>query len=438
MDALNEWLQRQFRHAATALPACVSPCEIVKTRAGVGQVIRPKRGAIVASRVLGAYDPDPDYFFHWYRDSALVVDALRVLFTDAIRPPEMLTHFADFVGFTLSLQTLDGRTIVAAPGRRAGVAPDFLRHLRPDDELAAVHGDAVAAESRVNPDGTLDIFNWGRPQHDGPALRALAVLRWMRIAGCDAALDAGASALVRADLAFTRAHWKEPCFDIWEEERGLHYYNLCLSATALEAGADWLDGHADHATAQACRAHADAILAMLDQFWLETDGFYRSRGPLAAGRSPKDLDIAVILAAVHSGRSGDRHSVHDVRMHATLARLDELFDTAYPINHGRPAGRGPAMGRYAGDMYYSGGAYYFSTLAAAEFCFRAAMGAKEPGSLIARGDRYLATVRAFTPANGDLSEQFDQRTGEQSSARQLAWSYAAFITCLAARRAVRV
>jgi glucoamylase len=33
-----------------------------------------------------------------------------------------------------------------------------------------------------------------------------------------------------------------------------------------------------------------------------------------------------------------------------------------------------------------------------------------------------------------MSEQFDQRTGEQTSAKHLAWSYAAFISCAAARR----
>ena len=105
----------------------------------------------------------------------------------------------------------------------------------------------------------------------------------------------------------------------------------------------------------------------------------------------------------------------------------------YPINHGRPAARGPALGRYRADRYYSGGAYYFSTLAAAELCFRAATGSGRD-ALLARGDRYLETVRAFTPASGDMSEQFDQRTGEQTSAKHLAWSYAAFISCAAARR----
>jgi glucoamylase len=84
------------------------------------------------------------------------------------------------------------------------------------------------------------------------------------------------------------------------------------------------------------------------------------------------------------------------------------------------------MGRYSGDKYFSGGAYYFATLAAAEFCYRAGQ--------LARGDAYLRTVQAYTPLNGDLSEQFDQNTGLPSSARQLAWSYAAFITCVAARR----
>jgi glucoamylase len=94
-----------------------------------------------------------------------------------------------------------------------------------------------------------------------------------------------------------------------------------------------------------------------------------------------------------------------------------------------------AMGRYAHDRYYSGGAYYFSTLGAAEFYFRAGVGTADPARLIDRGDAFLNTVRAFTPRSGDLSEQFDQTTGEQRSAPHLAWSYAAFISCIAARKA---
>nr|WP_281806072.1 glycoside hydrolase family 15 protein [Methylocystis echinoides] len=46
-------------------------------------------------------------------------------------------------------------------------------------------------------------------------------------------------------------------------------------------------------------------------------------------------------------------------------------------------------------------------------------------------------VRAHTPASGELSEQFDQRSGAQTSAKNLTWSYAAFVTAFAARRAAR-
>ena len=93
------------------------------------------------------------------------------------------------------------------------------------------------------------------------------------------------------------------------------------------------------------------------------------------------------------------------------------------------------MGRYAGDVYYSGGAYYFSTLGAAEFCYLAAcrLAPQAAQSWLQRGDAFLETVRSFTPPEGDLSEQFDQTTGAQSSARHLTWSYAAFISATAAR-----
>jgi glucoamylase len=127
-------------------------------------------------------------------------------------------------------------------------------------------------------------------------------------------------------------------------------------------------------------------------------------------------------------------------MWATLAKLEELFDELYPINRDRPGDRAPALGRYAGDAYFSGGAYYFSTLGAAEFCYLAAAAhARHTAARdkwVAHGDAFLETVRAFTPASGDLSEQFDQRTGEQTSAKHLAWSYACLISCATARRAV--
>ena len=240
--AFESWLEGQLSHSASAMLSSISPVSIVKHRPGFGQTVRPIAGAIVASPVLGGYDPDPDYFFHWFRDSAVVIDALRLLYIDRRVGDEALQHLRDFTRFSLDVNRLDGRTAAAVPDRRARVAPDFLQWLREDRDLASVYGDAVVAETRVNPDGTLDVARWARPQHDGPPLRALALLRWAAGGHLDAPLLADVTALIRFDLGFTLRHWREPSYDIWEEESGHHYYTLRVSAAALAEGAAWLQG----------------------------------------------------------------------------------------------------------------------------------------------------------------------------------------------------
>ncbi|HZT01805.1 MAG TPA: glycoside hydrolase family 15 protein [Steroidobacteraceae bacterium] len=444
VETLDAWIDRQHAHAAREMLRSISPIGIVKARPGFDQVIHPVRGAVIASPIPAAYDPDPDYFFHWYRDSAIVIDALRLLHASGRADSRdedrgALALFGDFVRFSAALSRLDGRRLAAASGEwRPRVAADFVQFLRPDAELQGIHGEAVAGETRVNPDGTLDISNWARPQNDGPALRALTVLRWLDGFSLDAELQASCARLLHDDLSFTADHWREPCYDIWEEERGRHYFTLRVSAQALDDGAAWLAARGEERQAQGYRTESQAIREKLDGYWLADQGYYRSRMLDSGERSAKELDIAVILAALHAADDSATHSARDPRMLATLGALDSAFETDYPINHGRPAGRGPALGRYRGDRYYSGGAYYFSTLAASELCFRAAGRGGDRDALLARGDRYLETVRAFTPESGDMSEQFDQRTGEQTSAKHLAWSYAAFITCAAARRAAMI
>jgi len=404
VSSLEQWIAREWDHAAEMMLKSISPVDIVKARPHFGQAIVPRRGSVVASPVLAAYDPDPDYFFHWYRDSAAVIDALRLLRADL---PQADALFHDFVRFSLDLENLDGRRI--APDWRDVVAPDFARFLRKNIEMA--HGAAIPAETRVNPDGSLDISDWPRPQHDGPALRALALLHW------GPARESEVS-LLRQDLAFVLAHARQPCFDIWEEEIGLHYYTLSVSEAALVEGAAWFASSEPQLSVE-CRQEADRLAVLRQDFWSEGEGFVRSR-LLPEGRSAKERDISVILAANHARQDCDP------RLVATLNQLADLFRNDYAINRGLDLG--PAMGRYAGDVYYSGGAYYFSTLGAAEFCYR--MGDR------ARGDAFLETVRRFTPENGMMSEQFDQATGAQTSAKDLAWSYAAFLSCVHARRAM--
>jgi glucoamylase len=470
--SLAGWIARQRGISAGAMLAAISATHLVKERPFLGQTIRPVPGSVLASTAMGSWDPDPDYFFHWLRDSAIVMDALRQLIVDGTHAEEGLAHCRDFVAFSLRLNRLDGAGFLRLAGDfRKNIDPGFLKYVRDDSDLGNICGDSVLGEPRFNPDGTLDILKWSRPQHDGPALRALTLLRLWPLDALNSADRALMRPLILTDLDFVCRTWRAPCFDMWEEELGHHYSTRLLHRAALAAGALWLEeaGAGEACRAQEWRAAAQEIAASLDEYWDPAKGFYVSRRGVANGEGGKELDFAAILAVIHAGLEDGAHSVLDPKVLATLGRLETLFDASYEINKDRPQDRGPAMGRYAEDKYFSGGAYYFSTLGAAEFYYwlaaSIAAGAKLPvtaenrdvllrlgiemdasgltgeaecrcgEALLRQGDKFMAAVAAFTPASGELSEQFDQRTGAQTSAKTLAWSHAAFITAAARREA---
>lgn len=455
--ALDAWIAAEARVATARMLDAISATHLLMERPGFGQRVTPQPGSVLASPVPAHYDPDPDYFFHWFRDSAIVIDALRIALLSGYTERSVLSRFREFLQFSRSLHFIDGREFLERSHFRARVQPAFLQYLRSDSEIAALSGDAALADVRVNADGTPDFIRWSRPQTDGPALRCLALLRWSQQFPDlreDRAVSAALSDLIGTDIAFTLARVREPCGDIWEENTGYQYYTQLLQAEALRRGSEWLEASGDSTSAPAARIAAEETLTLLDRFWSEPDSFYRSR-------TAEGLDIAVVLAVLHAGRGGGRHSVLDPRVQATLSALEVLFEAEFAINRERPPGRGPAFGRYANDHYYGGGAWFLATLAAAEFYFRLArslrtsaemsivpanasfrqrLGAGEaaPGEdwarrAIERGDAIMRTVQAFTPASGELSEQFDRSTGAQTSAKHLSWSYAAFITAAASR-----
>ena len=451
MTALDAWIEDEARFAAREMMRAISATDIVKNRPGFGQRVIPAPGSVLASPVPAAYDPDPDYFFHWHRDSAIVIDALRVAFAEGWLDGEAVVRFREFARFNQSLRNVDGREFLARSKFRDIVQPSYLQYLRPDAEIAAVNGDALLADVRVNADGTLDFTRWARPQNDGPPLLALALMRWQRRPELNGDLRDSLNALIGADLEFTLSRANAPCFDIWEEENGFHYFTQLAQAEALAHGVAWLAMRGDDFSARACAVAARGIVSRLDELWDATAGHYRSRAGVENGDPLKERDIAVVLATLCARREAGPHSVLDPRSQATLITLEDFFGAEYIINRGRD---GPAMGRYPGDVYYSGGAWYVSTLAAAEFYYRLAaalasgaelpatpenlgfrlvLGGTSAGAAFARGDAFMATVRAFTPPSGELSEQFDRTTGAQTSAKRLAWSYAAFVTAAASR-----
>jgi glucoamylase len=431
----GNWLERQGRVSAEKMARAVSAVDLVWRWEGFGQTVRPARGSVLASPETDPRPGGPDYFFHWPRDAATVMDAALVLIRRGVDRDAWVERFEEYVRFSLVLGLNDGARFLARAGDfRANVAPDLLKYVRSNEEIAAVSGDRALAEARYRADGDLDVTKWSRPQHDGPALTALVCMRFWRLnlSTCEKARSELA-VLIRRDLEYTLRHAGEPCYDVWEEEFARHYYTTLVQYAALKAGIRWAEDLGEDQLALKLRAGASELGIRLDQFWSAERGFYRSRIMPIGRTTAKELDFSVILGVIHAGLESGPHSVADARIHTTLHRLDALFVSEYAINKG---GGGLAYGRYRGDTYFSGGAWYFCTFAAAEFYYRLhwASETAADGSALAAGDAILAHVRKYIPASGELSEQYDQSTGEQTSARNLTWSYAAFITALDARR----
>lgn len=410
----------------------------------VWQRIVPAPGSVSAA-APGA-PPEPDYFFHWTRDSALVMHALATI------------------------------QVTAPPGRAAECArciDDFIRFSR---TLQSSSAPESLGETRFNMDGTQDILQWNRPQFDGPALRALALMHYERVHAnpLSAETSATLAEVVRADLDYIAVNWTRPGFDCWEEYSGFDFHSRVVQAAALHAGAGRARAERDGRRA-GIYAHAEAGLrAALEQHWLPERGYYGFQ--LEASRPGDNLDAAIVMAAVHGRLADGRYSLLDDRILATLARLEDLFSRLYAINAARAEEEGLLYGRYAGDQYYGGNPWGMISLEYAESQYRLAAllasRASQPitplnrivleralrragnsvdlgnrgdaftdaavrrallRGLVLRGDDILRTVSRLTPATGDLPEQYDKSSGTPVSTRNLAWSHAALLAATDAR-----
>lgn len=73
-------------------------------------------------------------------------------------------------------------------------------------------------------DGTAFTGAWGRPQRDGPALRAttfIAYSRWLIANGGTSAVTSAIWPIISNDLNYIAQYWNQTTFDLWEETDGM-------------------------------------------------------------------------------------------------------------------------------------------------------------------------------------------------------------------------
>jgi glucoamylase len=443
-SSLERWIDIQTERSLDRVYDAISPSD-------------GARGAVIASPSRA----EPDYYYHWIRDSALV---LREVWNYRDTEPKLSREtLKDYVIFSRKNQTT----------------------YNPSEEI---YGRQIG-EPKFEIDGSAFVEGWGRPQNDGPALRVLSLLGFadeLMSTGEEAfvtkylyRMEMPAQTVIKADLEYVAQYWEEPSVDLWEEVRGDHFYTRIAQWRALEAGGTFAKRMGDIEAGNYYHAEADRVLDSLNKFWSPSKGYLmatRNMRDRDDDPKPSNLDIAIILGVLHAGKPGAPFYVDDDRVIATMHELDLAFDYQYAINRERRNDEGapmaPGLGRYPEDKYDGyrtdslgnpwflathGAAQYllllrgelmrtgqlkitdisrefFEDLTKQDFSTKRKLKEGDPSfeavlqALQDRSDAYIRRSKFHTGEAGRQSEQFNRAHGHMQGARDLTWSYASFLS----------
>lgn len=328
-------------------------------------------------------------------------------------------------------------------------------------------------EPKFNADGTAFTGAWGRPQRDGPALRATALIaysEWLIANGYTSTANSVVWPIISNDLSYIEQYWNQTGYDLWEEVNGSSFFTLNAQHRALVEGAALASKLGQ--TCTGC-AVAPQILCFLQSFW--NGAYITSNINVNNGRTGKDANS--ILSSIQvfdpSATACDTSTFQPCsdRALANHKVVTDSFRSIYTINSGISEGTAVAVGRYPEDSYQGGNPWYLNTLAAAEQLYDALYQWNNIGSITVTStslafwqdldsgaatgtyssssatystltaavktyaDGYVSVVEEYTPSGGGLAEQFSKTDGTPLSATDLTWSYAAFLTAISRRNA---
>ena len=385
-----------------------------------------------------------DYFYTWTRDSALTMKTL--VDTYIFGNTGLESTIQDYLYAQARLQ--------AVPNRSGGL----------------LDGTGLG-EPKFEADGTAFEGDWGRPQADGPALRATALIAYSRSLIASGQLDLVTSTLwptIANDLNYVGQYWNRTGFGLWEEVNGSNFFTTAAQHRAL------VEGNALAVqigqTCPSCASQAPQILCFLQSYW--NGAYILGNINVNNGRTSKDLNS--ILGSIHS--FDPLATCDDITFQPCSSRalanhkvVTDSFRSLYDINTGFTAGAAVAVGRYAEDIYVGGNPWYLATLAAAEQLYDALYQWKDIGAIEVTetsqlffkdlfpdvkitnytnstqeyatlmnniktyADGFFSIVQKYTPADGSLSEQFARNDGTSTSVQDLTWSYATFLSATARR-----
>lgn len=480
-DTLDAWIDREERIALDRLFANIAPG---------GSNVRGK-GVAPGTVVASPSQDEPDYWYQWVRDAAITMDTLVDIYADdpsSSRASDISTILDAYTSLQRNIQ------------HNSNPSGTF-------DDLSSL------GEPKFHVDGTPFSGSWGRPQRDGPALRSLTLMHYLReynashpslwrseksgeFFGQFYTAEMPPRSVIKADLEYVSHYWNESSFDLWEETEGLHFFNLMVSARSLREGSKLARIFEDTGAAEWYAEQADYIETLLSKFWNAKKGHLVET--LWSKRS--GLDCGLLLGSLHAlptPKSEDPaiYPPWSDEILVSLLALTTDQRNRFPINSQPtedpsdpstpqpPILEGTGLGRYPEDTYngytsspsggnpwflctssaasilyhtahhlslapnltitHTGLPFYTALLASSSLDVNAATYTHADAlyhsvieHLVAAADEFLAVVKNHVDVQGAMSEQFDRETGFMRGARDLTWSYGAFLGAARVRRKV--
>lgn len=197
---------------------------------------------------------------------------------------------------------------------------------------------------------------WGRPQRDGPALRATALIaysRWLIANGGQNNVTTAIWPIVSNDLSYVGQYWNQTGFDLWEEVDGSSFFTIAVQHRALVEGQALAEQIGE--SCPGCASQAPQVLCFLQSFW--NGGFVTSNINDQSDRNGRDANS--ILGSIHTfdpdaACDDTTFQPCSARALANHKEVTDSFRPVYGINAGISEGVAIAVGRYTEDVYMGG------------------------------------------------------------------------------------
>ncbi|CAE6450706.1 unnamed protein product [Rhizoctonia solani] len=379
--------------------------------------------------------------------------------------------------------------VIASPSKSS---PDYVYAWTRDSALVfKVLVDQVVSNRQVsNPSGTVSsgglgepkynidesafTAGWGRPQRDGPALRATTMITYANSLGASDSYVTGTIwPMLKLDLDYVAQYWNSTGFDLWEEVSGSSFFTTAVQHRALREGAKIATALGDSTRATTYTTQAANVLCFLQSYWNPT-AKYASSNVNGGSVIRSGIDTNSILTSIHTfdpsaGCEATTFQPCSDKALANHKTVVDSFRATYALNSGKAANAAVAVGRYKEDSYYGGNPWYLCTAAAAEQLYDALYTWNKEGSIAITAtsldfftqlypsaavgtfassttqytaittavktyaDGFLALIQQYQGSGGALAEQYSRSNGSPLSATDLTWSYASTLGAFDAR-----